>query len=88
VTLKYTVGQPFSASSLSVSSNDPTSAFKGWSYGDAFPGNLLGTIRGLDGQGNTPLNCTQNANTLDNVSAHAPQIEWVGAGGAMPASGV
>ncbi len=30
-------------------------------------GNLLGTIRGLDGQDNTPLNCTVNANILDNV---------------------
>lgn len=51
VTLTYTVGQPFSPSTLSVTSNDQSSAFKQWHYGDAFPGNLLGTIRGLDQQG-------------------------------------
>ncbi len=56
VQLSYTLGQNFSASSLSVSSLDPTSAFKGWAFGDAFPGNLLGTIRGLDNQDRTPLN--------------------------------
>lgn len=46
VSLSYTLGQPFSNSSLSVASLDSSSAFKGWSYGQAFPGNLLGTIRG------------------------------------------
>jgi hypothetical protein len=56
VQLSYTLGQPFSATSLSVASVDQSSAFKGWSFGQAFPGNLLGTIRGLDQQDNTPLN--------------------------------
>jgi hypothetical protein len=51
VSLAYTLGQPFSASTLSVSSLDPSSAFKGWAYGQAFPGNLLGTIRGREEQG-------------------------------------
>ena len=50
VTLTYTVGQAFSPASLAVSSNNGSSAFKGWTYGDANDGNLLGTIRGLDGQ--------------------------------------
>jgi hypothetical protein len=42
VTLTYKIGQAFSSSSLSVTSNNATSAFKSWKYGDAFPGNLLG----------------------------------------------
>jgi hypothetical protein len=50
VKLSYTIGQPFSATSLSVTSLDPTSAFTSWAFGDAFAGNLLGTIRGLDQQ--------------------------------------
>lgn len=50
IKLTYTVGQPFSSSSLSVTSLNPNSAFTSWSFGDPFPGNLLGTIRGLDGQ--------------------------------------
>jgi hypothetical protein len=66
ISLSYTLGQAFSPSSLSVASLDSTSAFKGWTFGQAFPGNLLGTIRGLDGQDNTPLNCTQNVGILDN----------------------
>jgi hypothetical protein len=74
VVLTYTVGQPFTASSLSVSPNNASSGFPGWKYGDAFPGNLLGTIRGLDGQGNTPLNCTQNELILDNGEYN--HCEW------------
>jgi hypothetical protein len=53
VKLTYIVGQPFTASSLLVVSVDSNSAFQSWMYGDPFPGNLLGTIRGLDGQDNT-----------------------------------
>ena len=68
VMLSYTVGQKFSSSSLSVTSVNSASAFTSWNYGDPFPGNLLGTIRGLDGQNNTPLNCTQNEYIGDNVS--------------------
>lgn len=64
--LTYTVGQAFSASSLSIKSLDASSAFTTWSFGQDFPGNLLGTIRGLDTQGPTPLNCTTNAGVLDN----------------------
>jgi hypothetical protein len=50
VTLVYVVGQPFAAGTLTVTSADPASAFKSWTYGDAASGNLLGTIRGLDTQ--------------------------------------
>jgi hypothetical protein len=56
IRLSYTLGGNFSAASLFVSSLDPASAFKQWTYGDTFPGNLLGTIRGLDDQDRTPLN--------------------------------
>jgi hypothetical protein len=70
----YTVGQPFSAASLQVASLDANSAFKGWSFGDAFPGNLLGTIRGLDGQERTTLNCTENHGTDDNGEYN--HCEW------------
>ena len=66
VALSYTLGQPFSPSTLSVASADSSSAFKGWAYGQPFPGTLLGTIRGLDRQNNTSLNCTLNSGTLDN----------------------
>lgn len=74
VTLTYTVGQAFSSSSLSVKSNDPSSAFTNWNYGQANPGNLLGTIRGLDGQNQTPLNCTQNQGIDDNGEFN--HCEW------------
>lgn len=74
VSLSYTLGQPFSAGSLGVQATDPSSAFKKWSFGDAFPGNLLGTIRGLDGQDQTPLNCTQNRNIDDNGEFN--HCEW------------
>jgi hypothetical protein len=50
VVVQYTVGQPFSPSTLTVSPVSGGSTFKGWAYGDPFPGNLLGTIRGLDVQ--------------------------------------
>lgn len=56
VQLKYTSGQPFAPSTLSVTSLDPTSAFKSWAFGQADTGNLLGTIRGLDEQGQVRKN--------------------------------
>jgi len=60
--LKYTIGQPFSSSSLSVTPNDgDTSGFPGWSFGDIDQGNLLGTIKSLDQLGPTSLNCTENS---------------------------
>lgn len=74
IKLTYTVGQPFSSSSLSVTSLNPNSAFTSWSFGDPFPGNLLGTIRGLDGQTQTPLNCTVNGNVDDNGEFN--HCEW------------
>lgn len=60
VVLTYKVGSGgFNGNSLSVQPvAGSSSAFKGWSYGQPDTGNLLGTIRGLDGQNNTPLNCT------------------------------
>jgi alpha-glucosidase (family GH31 glycosyl hydrolase) len=64
--VSYTVGQPFSAASLSVTSLNASSAFTSWSFGQASPGNLLGTIRGLDEQKNTPLNCSVNKGVDDN----------------------
>ena len=74
VVLSYTLGSPFSASTLSVAPVGTGGSFPGWKYGDAAPGNLLGTIRGLDGQGNTPLNCTLNALILDNGEYN--HCEW------------
>jgi hypothetical protein len=60
IVLTYKVGSGgFNPSSLQVQPvAGSSSAFKGWTYGQADTGNLLGTIRGLDGQNNTPLNCT------------------------------
>ena len=74
VALSYTVGQPFSPTSLTVKGVDPGSAFKQWSFGAPFPGNLLGTIRGQDGQSATPLNCTLNAKVDDNGEYN--HCEW------------
>lgn len=67
VKLSYVVGTGnFSASSLAVTPVDSSYGFPGWTFGDAFPGNLLGTIRGLDNQEATTLNCTLNYNIFDN----------------------
>lgn len=74
VVLSYTVGQPFSRTTLTVASADPTSAFTSWRFGAAFPGNLLGTIRGLDEQSETSLNCTLNAGIDDNGEFN--HCEW------------
>jgi hypothetical protein len=74
VVLTYTLGQPFSGTTLSVTSADSASAFSKWSYGDPFPGNLLGTIRGLDDQNQVPLNCTLNKAMPDNGEFN--HCEW------------
>lgn len=66
VELSYRLGERFTGTSLSVSSLAPASAFKGWAFGQHDSGNLLGTIRGLDEQSDTDLNCTLNALTFDN----------------------
>ena len=57
LTLTYTIGQPFSAKTLSA-----TGAFGAWQYGQDNTGNLLGTIKSLDLLGPTSLNCTVNKN--------------------------
>ena len=74
VTLSYTVGSGgFSAASLKATGTG-AGAFSSWTFGDAFPGNLLGTIRGQDGQSATPLNCTVNAGVDDNGEFN--HCEW------------
>ena len=74
VALTYAVGQPFAPATLSVAGLDAGSAFSAWHFGDAFPGNLLGTIRGQDGQSATPLNCTLNKGVDDNGEFN--HCEW------------
>ena len=79
VVLSYTVAKgAFTSSTLSVA---PTAAekaselgFPGWKYSDANPGNLLGTVRGQDGQSATDLNCTINVGTKDNGEYN--HCEW------------
>ena len=66
VELSYTLGARFTAATLSVASLQSSSAFQGWQYGQHDSGNLLGTIRGLDEQIDTDLNCTINALEFDN----------------------
>ena len=58
----YNVGEPLSACTLSARGLDAASAFEHWAFSpDANPGdgNLLGTIRTLDGESVVPLNCTR-----------------------------
>ena len=75
VQLTYTVGAAFAPGTLSVKAvAGSSSAFTSWAYGQAFPGNLLGTIRGQDGQSATPLNCTINAGVDDNGEFN--HCEW------------
>ena len=77
VKLTYVVGQgPFSAATLKVMPVGTSAAdgFPGWKFGDANPGNLLGTVRGQDMQAATPLNCTINANVQDNGEYN--HCEW------------
>ena len=72
--LNYTIGTAFSASTLSISSVNSSSAFEGWTYGAHDDGNLLGTIRSLDMIGAVPLNCTDNAwMTVHDETLHC---EW------------
>ena len=73
VELSYTVGAAFAPATLSVKGLSG-GAFGTWSFGDAFPGNLLGTIRGQDEQSATPLNCTLNKGVDDNGEAN--HCEW------------
>jgi hypothetical protein len=75
VALSYVVGAGgFSADTLTVKSLNASSAFGVWHYGDAFPGNLLGTVRGLDNQNLVPLNCTVNSGMDDNGEPN--HCEW------------
>jgi len=72
VVLSYHVGKGFTAGTLAVAPVDKaTSTFPGWHYGQPNPGNLLGTIRGQDGQSATPLNCTLNKHIDDNGNVRA-----------------
>lgn len=51
-----------------------------WHYGQANPGNLLGTIRGQDGQSATNLNCTKAlthrhlVNSKTPTDCHGPRL--------------
>lgn len=75
VKLTYVVGSGnFTPASLRVDPVDTTAGFPGWAFGDPFPGNLLGTIRGLDMQAATTLNCSQNTLILDNGENN--HCEW------------
>lgn len=48
--------------------------FQSWYYGQANSGNLLGTIKSLDGLGVVSLNCTENANII--VHDEVLHCEW------------
>lgn len=74
VIVTYIVGSDFSPTTLSVVSRDAASAFDSWAFGDPFPGNLLGTLRGQDMQSHTPLNCTVNKGIDDNGEFN--HCEW------------
>lgn len=63
--LTYSLGSAFSADSLAVAGKDEKSKFDSWKFGQANSGNLLGTIRTLDGLGPISLNCTENADVGD-----------------------
>jgi hypothetical protein len=58
--VSYTVGQPFSGSSLSARSISGMEW--SWKYGELNSGNLLGTIKSLDELNVISLNCTKIAN--------------------------
>jgi alpha-glucosidase (family GH31 glycosyl hydrolase) len=64
-TIQYTVGHVFSDTSLSAKGD-----FGTWTFGQASPGNLLGTIKSLDQLGPTSLNCTVNKN----ISVHGEDL--------------
>ena len=73
VQLTYKVGSAFAPQTLSVKGLSGA-AFGAWNYGDPFPGNLLGTIRGQDEQSATTLNCTLNEGVDDNGEFN--HCEW------------
>ena len=54
-----------------------------WHYGQANPGNLLGTIRGQDGQSATNLNCTKALTHRHLVNSKTPKDSH-GPGSAPP----
>jgi len=58
IQLNYTIGTEFSPDTLSIHSIDESSSFASWSYDQVSKGNLFGTIRTLDSEGQPPLNCT------------------------------
>ena len=64
--LTWSVGEAFSADTLSVASLDDSSAFESWAFGQADPGNLLGTIRTLDGEDLPTLNCSLVQSQMNN----------------------
>ena len=69
LTLTYTLGAQFSASTLSAKGD-----WGAWSFGARNDGNLLGTIKSLDQLGAISLNCTENSNvTVHGESLHC---EW------------
>jgi alpha-glucosidase len=75
VVLSYAVGAGFSPATLSVAPAGGSAAagFRGWTFGDAAPGNLLGTIRSLDVLDAPPLNCSLATALVKNESQHC---EW------------
>jgi alpha-glucosidase (family GH31 glycosyl hydrolase) len=66
IQVQYTVGQPFTSSSLSVVGVNSSSTFKAWNPSLPNTGNLLGTIRSLDEEDVISLNCT----VIANVTVH------------------
>jgi len=75
VSLAYVVGSgAFTAATLAVTGTLNASVFRKWQPGDFSPGNLLGTIRGLDHQRETSLNCTTNRGLDDNGESN--HCEW------------
>eukprot|EP01116_Phalansterium_solitarium_P007898 TRINITY_DN2091_c0_g1_i4.p1 TRINITY_DN2091_c0_g1~~TRINITY_DN2091_c0_g1_i4.p1 ORF type:complete len:820 (+),score=372.39 TRINITY_DN2091_c0_g1_i4:134-2593(+) len=79
VKLTYTVGQPFSSTSLSVTAVAQNTGFTQWTYqpgpaGNVAPDNLLGTIKSLDELGVISLNCTENNSTI--VHSEVLHCEW------------
>ena len=73
VKLQYTIGQQFSASTLTVTAV-MAGVFSSWYYGQPNWGNLLGTIKSLDEVGVITLNCTENEFKF--VHGEALHCEW------------
>jgi hypothetical protein len=69
----------FTAATLKVSPVAASSTFPGWHYGQANPGNLLGTIRGQDGQS---VSCGGARPTGSVVSA-VRTSNWFGLSGVL-----